>query len=124
MSIYKPNQKPYKKEIKRKRRKLTQEEKEYRIQRIENIIERDTKFLSPMLTSGLKNKKIRQKKRKSCNHSKTIENDGYIICRYCGIKLEKVKKISIIKKIICLHKKTIENNGFIVCLKCGNKFKK
>ncbi len=126
----------YKKKIKRKRkRRLTRQEKEYRVQHIEKKIETDKHRLNPMLSEGLEHEKwlekeIRQQERDLrdlYNHSETFENDGYLICRLCGVKLKDLKSKGTKEKFIdlfCTHQKTIEKGDFMVCTKCGAEFKK
>jgi len=53
------------------------------------------------MSSGIEEwseEEIRQQERDLCEHLETIENDGYILCRMCGIRIEKIKLRKDIKK--------------------------
>jgi len=90
-----------KKEKKKRKRPLTHEEKEYIVDHIKKKIETNKRLLDHLMSSGIEEwseEEIRQQERDLCEHLETIENDGYILCRMCGIRIEKIKLRKDIKK--------------------------
>ena len=120
---------PYKKR-KRKRRR-TKEEKEFIVQKFDEIIEKNKRILNPLLSSKKEDieewsdEEIARQRVELCNHEETFDNGEVIICRFCGVKLEKRNRKKAIRNLFCRHKEIEEyNDDYIICTKCGAKFRK
>jgi len=126
---------PHTKEIKRKRKRLlTREEKEYRVQRIEDKIEVGKRILNPPLlseTEGIKEwskEEIKQQERDLCDHLEIFEKGDYLVCKYCGITTGRIKPKGTkekIRNLFCAHKELdYFDDIYDICVKCGEKFRK
>lgn len=62
----------------------------------------------------------------NCAHEESIiDTDGFLVCRMCGIRIEKKKdRKEIFIDLFCTHKNTTIKDGFLVCVKCKGKIKK
>ena len=115
---------PTKKEKNQRKRPLTREEKEIYLQNFEKKIRIHNHLLNPLISGEWSEEEIRTQERDLCDHSKTKEKDGFIICRVCGIKIEKKKERKVIlTNLFCTHKEIIEKDGFIVCVRCNTKWR-
>ncbi len=94
------------------------------LQKFEKKIKIHQDLLNPLRSLELEQsseKEIREQERGLCYHSETIEQDGFLLCKMCGIRLEKKKERK--SNLFCLHTKTIEMNGYLVCSKCNGKWR-
>lgn len=128
------NWNPTNKKRERRKRK-TRQEKELIIKTYEEIIDDGHHRLQPMMyPETSKRERARQERLISndtipdsiitkCNHKESIvDTDGSLVCRFCGIRVEKKKgRKEIFIDLFCTHKETVEKNGFLICTTCDKK---